>query len=180
MVERHLTLPHKFICFSDTPIKGVNCLEIPDEALKLQRNFPKLWVYSEYSGMFGRVILLDLDIVITGSLDEMFSYDGDWCGVRGFRPERKPKVSGAVVSFDHSKFHHIWEDRHQYKKHGGNERFVYGEIFKNPDTWQDLYPGKLASYKWGKPFAKDIRIIAFHDKPRPHQVTDKIVLENWR
>ena len=181
MVERNLTIPHNFVCFTDRPIKGVNWSEIPDEALKLQRNFPKLWVYSEYSGMFGRTILLDLDMVIIGSLDKMFSYNGDWCGIRGFRQEKKPKVGGGLVSFDHSKFHHIWENRGQYEKHRGKERFVYGEIFKTPDTWQDLYPNQLASYKWDKPsFHKNTRIIAFHGKPRPPQVTDKIVLENWR
>lgn len=180
MIERHLTLPYNFICFSDRPVKNVNWSEIPKEALNLNRNFTKLWVYSENNGLHGRTILFDLDMVIIGSLDEMLSYSGDWCGIRGLSKESKPKVGGGLLSFDHDKFHYIWDNRDQYKHHRGNERFVYGEIFKTPDTWQDLYPNQLASYKWGRPFHENMRIIAFHGKPRPHQVTDKIILENWR
>lgn len=63
-VERHLSLPHRFVCLSDC---DVDCQRIP-----LERSGKGFWskVQLFKPGLFdGPVLYLDLDTVICGSLD---------------------------------------------------------------------------------------------------------------
>lgn len=66
-VARHLTIPYQFGCFSDVP---VDCFRIP-----LQSNWPGWWAKLEMFRLKGKVLYLDLDSVIVGSLDEICSAD---------------------------------------------------------------------------------------------------------
>jgi hypothetical protein len=67
MVAKHLSLDHRFVCFTDSPIDGVECRP-------LEPNLPNWW--SKLSlfkpGQFsGPVLYLDLDVVITGNIDAL-------------------------------------------------------------------------------------------------------------
>lgn len=60
-VARHLTIPHRFVCLSDVP---VDCERIP-----LQTDWPHWWAKIEAFRLIGKVLYLDLDSVVVGSLD---------------------------------------------------------------------------------------------------------------
>jgi hypothetical protein len=62
-VARHLTLPHRFICLTDTP---VDCLSVP-----LSTDWPGWWAKLEVFRLAGKVLYLDLDSVVVGSLDDI-------------------------------------------------------------------------------------------------------------
>lgn len=189
-VDRNLSVPHRFICFHDRaqipwhfdrfgiefrPLKSpvwLGCL-------------PKLYVYSPEAGLSGRVILFDLDNVITGSLDDMAAYDGK-IAVRGtFRDSAIP--DGDMISFDADQCHFIWErfindvdgavDRTE-----GRERWFLRDTVGKCDHWQDIIPGQIVSYKrhcrQGLP--KDARVVSMHGVPRPHQVIADWLTEHWR
>ena len=68
----------------------------------------------------------------------------------------------------------------------GRERLLYQKLLKSEyrDHWQDLFPGKLITYKkhigTTDIIGDGVSFIAFHGKPRPHEVYSNIMIEHWR
>jgi len=82
MVARNITPPFKVVCFTDnrTGIRPeVECHDLPELGCPVPTNAPgkfrkvALWNDNLF-GLSGTALFLDLDIVITGSLDELFSF----------------------------------------------------------------------------------------------------------
>jgi len=82
MVARNTTPPFRFICFTDTD-EGVRpeveCKPLPELRGDLPRNTIGIWGKSrlwekDLGGLSGPVLFIDLDVVITGPLDDMFTY----------------------------------------------------------------------------------------------------------
>ena len=67
MVARNLSIPHRFVCLSN--------IDIPDvDVIRLKHNWPGWWSKIELFGpsiQAKRIISFDLDVLITGSLDEL-------------------------------------------------------------------------------------------------------------
>ena len=193
MLRRNSTMPYRFVCFTDrdellkTNFDDIEMVRIPEIAKNLRKNFVKFWVYAKDNGIDGRVILFDLDMIILNNIDDMLAYPGVWCGIKAFR-STVHHLGGGMVSFQKKKCEWLWDELYNNRemwemKCRGNERFVYEALLSSTtDTWQDLYPNALVSYKrqclTGIP--KDARIVAFHGKPRPHEVMDKWVKKYWR
>ena len=80
-IKRNTSSPTRLVCYTDDPNgidKGVESLPIPPLVLPERiANLPwrkmVLWA-EELPGLSGDVLFLDLDIVITGSLDDFFTY----------------------------------------------------------------------------------------------------------
>jgi hypothetical protein len=66
MVARNLSLPHRFVCLSNVEVPGV-------EVVPLRQRWPGWWAKLELFGhdLGSRVLYLDLDVLVTGSLDEI-------------------------------------------------------------------------------------------------------------
>lgn len=77
MVARNLTLPHEFVCVSDHQVEGVRTVPIDWRKHVPGTCFVRLMLRRpDIAGLLGRRILsLDLDCVITGSLDKIVSRD---------------------------------------------------------------------------------------------------------
>ncbi|WP_339108960.1 glycosyl transferase [Thioclava sp. GXIMD4216] len=97
MVARNITPPFTFTCFCDNPegirpeVKTEPLPEIPVEIPKTRKGiWPKARLWGPKLGsLTGNVLFLDLDLVITGSLDDLFTY-GDPDGVVLSRNPAKP------------------------------------------------------------------------------------------
>lgn len=63
-VEKHLTIPHKFVCYTDTPIKDMPIRLLSED---LPGWFSKFEVFKE----IGPALYLDLDTVVTGEIDSL-------------------------------------------------------------------------------------------------------------
>ncbi|CAM9785643.1 unnamed protein product [Chrysoparadoxa australica] len=84
-VRRHLHLPHKFVCFTDDK-EGIGEMAeaevqvearlLPTTASALSGWWAKAAVFSAEAGLTGRIVYIDLDTVITGSLERICSYSG--------------------------------------------------------------------------------------------------------
>ncbi|AXQ95953.1 glycosyl transferase (plasmid) [Cereibacter azotoformans] len=82
MVARNITPPFTFTCFTDndTGIRPeVDCQPLPPLDFVMPKNtkgkWPKARLWSPTLGsLTGPVLFLDLDLVITGSLDDFFTY----------------------------------------------------------------------------------------------------------
>ena len=60
----------------------------------------------------------------------------------------------------------------------GDQEWEYYMLYKN-NVKVGYYPeGWLASYRYG--FDSKARVIVFHGEPKPEQVSDEIVMRNWR
>lgn len=184
MVERNLTIPHEFVCVTEKPVEGVTCLP-------LVCDLPHWWqkVGLLQRGLFpGWNLYLDLDVVITGSIDPMVDFVmGDysrlWMRDDFSYSLRKPKQGlsekdreylGGVGTCNSSVM--IW------KGDAASEAF---DKF-TPDVMQrqhgdqnwitkTLYPNKVGllpdemvgSYKYGQLRNEAIRpVMVFHGNPK--------------
>ncbi|MDH2328450.1 glycosyl transferase [Cereibacter sp. SYSU M97828] len=82
MVARNITPPFSFTCFCDNPDgirPEVDCQPLPEIDYKLPVTKKGIWPKSRLWGerlgtLEGPVLFMDLDLVITGSLDDFFTY----------------------------------------------------------------------------------------------------------
>lgn len=82
MVARNITPPFTFTCFTDNPSgihPAVICEELPQIDYEIPKTKRGIWPKSRLWGaklgsLSGVVLFLDLDLVITGSLDDFFTF----------------------------------------------------------------------------------------------------------
>lgn len=200
-VMRNLSLPHNFICFMDeyniikynakTFMKHLGIEVRTLHAYSWVGKFPKLYAYNRFANLEGRVLILDLDTVVTGNLNEIASYRGDFCVRAWFKgiPKNEWVPDGDMIAFEansktakHIDYHFNTYLNHLEVLYEGRERLVLKKFVPNSDMWQKLYPGQIVSYKNDclKGLPENARLVSFHGDPRPHVVQEKWVLENWR
>lgn len=125
MVKRHLPLPHKFICVTDETegfSEGVELLKTPSAAKSLGdmpspegRSFPscyrRLWMFSEEARLLGdRVLLLDIDCLVVGSLLPLVERDEDFVGWRPNYKWGNERIGGGTWLLRTGTHTHIWEE----------------------------------------------------------------------
>lgn len=85
MVARNITPPFTFTCFTDSR-EGirpeVRCFDLPPLPAQMPENSPGKWRKSSLWGaqlgdLEGPVLFLDLDLIVTGSLDPFFEQGGE-------------------------------------------------------------------------------------------------------
>ncbi|WP_442772082.1 glycosyl transferase [Paenirhodobacter enshiensis] len=82
MVARNITPPFRFTCFTDN-FAGirpeVDCQPLPEIPVEIPKTKRGIWPKARLWGpklgdLTGNVLFLDLDLIVTGSLDDLFSY----------------------------------------------------------------------------------------------------------
>lgn len=179
-VSRHLSLPHRFVCFTDD-WRGLNC-----QAEELPRGLSGWWnklALFRHKLFHHPVLYFDLDTVIVGSLDQIAAYSGPFAILRDFyRPDG---WQSAVMAWngDHS---HLWAKFLAAGcpgVEGGDQAWIEQQLGFEPDIWQDKLPGQFVSYKvdcFYAPPPDVARVVCFHGLPRPHDVKRKWVRDAWR
>jgi len=173
MVERNLSHPHTFT-------------EVTERDLPQGREgwFNKLYLLEMFDGP---VLYLDLDLVITGSIDVLVEYGmslpdriwarDDW-SYSVLRDEHgREKTINSSVMFWHGKKDMHGAEQLIASTHG--DQGIITQLF-----WPDhiaLLPGHLIkSYKYdylqGKGHSP---VCVFHGKPKPHEVSEGWVIEHW-
>ena len=156
-VESHLTIPHRFRIFESTEASWW---------AKLEMFRPDAFPAGE------RVLYLDLDSIVTGSLDDIATYAGPFACLRDFY--RPWGLGSGVMLWEHGTCNDLWSEwdaKGRPKLKGGDQAWV--EVMR-PDAvrLQDQFPGQFASWKrdcvTGIPAGT--RVVCFHGKPRPHEV----------
>ena len=101
MVAKNLSVLHRFVCLTDDAEGLAQGIEIMPLPKGLDGWWNKLALFQP--GRFeGRVIYLDLDVCVTGNLDELASRDGiikDW-HLEGY--------NSSVISWEAGKLDHLW------------------------------------------------------------------------
>jgi hypothetical protein len=205
MIQRHLTLPYRFICLTDDPRGLQSGIEhSPFEEKSLRTWFTKMEIFKPPAVINDRILFLDLDTVIIRNIDDIARYSGKFAILYDLYLHPKPPVSqgrgwlgSAIMSFDPTYTEFIWTDFSKnlsghMSRFAGDQQFI-GNVFHSrniqPDIWQDLFPGKFLSYKRHQLEGKDpikhyprASIVCFHGKPRPHEVVDRVkwMKEHWK
>ena len=209
MISRHLTLPHRFICFTENP-QGLNpsieTRPLPEDE-NLQGWWWKLYVFKQGHFSSGDInFFIDLDMVIIRNIDKLFEYlPGEFIGLQNLNRvfNRYPQSLGsAVLRWPAETYCDIWDE---FKKNIKNAKTLHGDqdwIWKLYQSKIKFFPRDwIISYKWearehrelvrvngrlnfinkrNPSIPSDTSILAFHGSPDPHEVTDDVILDNWR
>ena len=205
MVERHLTVPHRFICFTDNTViaqrKEFRRTNI--EFRQFKRHdfngwFNKLQLFSPQSGLEGDTLYMDLDIVIMKNID-CFATIGEsknFVGMNDFNPTTG-LFNSSIMRFNnqyHSKL--IWDEymkrRSEFVRMHGDQEIISALIKKHedtisfPDEWTQSYKwynreGKrYHSTKWTYEQDPNAKVCVFHGNPNPAESTQEWVKELWK
>lgn len=176
----------RFVCFTDNP-EGLNeRIVVKSLPEGLNGWFNKLYLFSPDAFEAGeRVLYFDLDTVITGWLDDIAAYKGDFAILRDYY--RLGGLQSSVMAWEAGKADFIWNDWLASGKpevNGGDQAWietVTNFICFKPDILQDLFRGDFVSYKVhclnGLPL--DSKVVVFHGQPRPHEAQDEWVQKIW-
>lgn len=178
-VARNLSCAHEFWCFTDDPApyaSGIVKRALPQEGLAGWWN--KIALFKP--GVFpegARVLYLDLDTLITGSLDDIARYDGRFAMLGQFFDNVSPIFAGpqsGVMAWEAGFGEHIWQtyvNADYPDLPGGDQAFIRQVLMSPPDLWQERHPGRIVSFKQVGGLVPDGAAIAcFHGKPAMHEV----------
>lgn len=210
MVERNLTMPHKFICYTEDPT-GVD-KHIETRPLPAMRNVSGWWFkpmfFDPSLGLDGTILFLDLDIIIFKNINHLFEYrPGTFLIIRDFNRyllKQHKKFNSSVFRLQAGQHSHVYQEFKQrpqqvMSRFMGDQDWLYHKIKDNFDYWPDEW---IQSYKWemrrrapldkapkgerdfvsqGDPnILNDTAIAVFHGDPCPHYCKDDWVKEHWK
>ena len=156
MVKRNCTLDIEFVCLTEDDAGIYDNITILPLPKGLVGWWCKPYVFSNELPLNGTVLYMDLDVVIAGNIDKLFTYSpGHWCTIRDFtRVQRSnwQRYNSSVVRFDTGSLDFVWEKyvqdpRKIQKQFFGDQDYLYDVTYKQkramlyPDSW-------LLSWKW--------------------------------
>lgn len=107
MVARHLSRPHRFVCFTDDAAgldDGIETRPMPDIPVPLHRQvspWRKLALLANpLADLAGPTLFLDLDLVIVDSIDPFFETEGRLCIIENWTTRGRGIGNSSVFRFD--------------------------------------------------------------------------------
>lgn len=198
MVGRHLSLPFRFVCSTDDPSgigPGVEIRPLPDFHVPEARQrspWRKVSVFAEnFCGLSGKCLFLDLDVVVTGPLDEIATYTNRIGIAENWTQPGKGIGNSSVFTFEIGKFAYIvrrYEETVEtlFDRFPNSQTFVSrtaaerGDLHFFPRAWVRSFkvnclPGGPLNWLLTPRLPEDARIIAFHGHPKPHEA----IMGDW-
>jgi hypothetical protein len=145
-----------------------------------------------------RAILVGLDTVAVGDLSDIEGAveQTGACHILPLDPYRKPLVCNGVVGVNHDTSQTIWFtwaagrargdlDSSTYKMFGNFSEMVWLRHNSPPSAlWDRVTPGQIESYKCSvrkrEGLTEATRMVYFHGRPKPHQISDDWLKRNWK
>ena len=142
----------------------------------------------------GRRLTIGLDTIITGSLDDIFDWDlGDHKIGVCQDPYWPQEICNAITISEPSFSKEFWEywinNEEEVMKNcdlfpgSPSEMIVLRSLYGNSPRVDTIFKGRILSYKahirdhWDR--LANTSIVYFHGSPKPHQVNEEWVKENW-
>ena len=186
-VARHLSTPHRFVAFSDVPV--------PCDRIPLRHDWPGWWSKLElFAEPFDDTVLyFDLDSVPVGSLDAIAAHPHRFTMAHEFY---RPHLLCSTAMAWRGDYSHIYDAfaadpvalAYHYDKvlpasgRVGDQAFIEDRT-SGADTFRDLFGERsIASYKVHHCQAvppADAAVVAFHGRPKPHEITTGWVPKLW-
>lgn len=184
-VERHLSVPHRFVVLTDTPVEGVTCFA-------LEHDWPGWWAKVELfrPGVIqGPTLYLDLDTVLVGSIDGLSDLPYDFAMMRNIWQAHMP---GSAVMWFRKAPHKVYEMfkgqaeyvMDEYINRGGpymgDQAFIWDALDRKV-SYIDECPGLIRSYRrhCQEGIPEGCSLVAFGGAMKPNNVDAKWVKESW-
>jgi hypothetical protein len=175
----------RFYCLTDGPA-GLerDIITLPVSPL-CEGWWHKIYLFSWDHGIAARLLYMDIDMVVTGSLEDFLRYDGDFA--TGSRFNRPAQINSTVMSIPPGYGRQVWNTFVGYRSmvmrsFGGDSRFLESIIGSRTRRSQEMFPGQLVSYKKhvrGGSLPEGARLVSFHGKPDPEDVDEDFVKRFW-
>jgi hypothetical protein len=199
-LRRHLKQPFRFLLMTDRAISinGVaECYPIPDPHLtKIKGCFARLRMFDpEWQRglrLHGRIVCLDLDVVITGQLDALFNRVEPIILFSGANSSNPCPYNNSVFMFQAGAYPELWTDfsldvlptlrRYDFPDDQG---WFWTKI-PSAATWKvgsssGIYAFQKPGWPSGNKLPHDARIVAFPGHRDPAQFTHlPWIKEHWR
>ncbi len=195
MVEKNLTIPHRFVCFTDNGDglnEGIEVRPLPEMSLDKslpERGWRKLTVFQEkLADLEGQALFLDLDIVIAGNIDGFFEAEGEFLIIKDWDFPKDVIGNSSVFRFEIGKYPDVLDyfvnNGEKVRSEVRNEQAYLSYkmhekgILKYWDkSWcvsfkrQCLHKFPL-NYFMEPKFPENAKIIIFHGRPTPEQACE--------
>lgn len=198
MVKRNLTHPFRFLCFTDDPnqihpeveIHPLPEIEVPEGYR--QSPWRKLSLFKkDLAGLSGQNLFLDLDLILTDSIDCFFDFKGkdDFCIIENWTQAGQGIGNSSVFRFESNAYDFIFEsyakDPLKICKCYDNEQIFLSRKIQEaeksflfwPETWcrsfkrHAMSPFPLAWIR--EPRIPDgTKILVFHGNPKPDEAAE--------
>jgi len=190
MVERHLSLPFRLVCFTENgegirdevEIQPLPELDLPANAP--ERGWRKLTVFKDgFGGLTGKTLFLDLDVLIVDNIDEFFTIKGDFLIAHDKKNPIKIEGNSSVFRFEIGKYPQVLEyfeqNADQVKSEVRHEQAYLsreihqlGKLEYWPDEWVPSFkyrccPSWIKSWFQSPSIPRGAKIILFHGLPNP-------------
>jgi len=195
MVMRHTARPTRLVCYADQN-DGINpnvevyplpFIELPEWPRWKPWRKVSLW-QKELEGISGEVLFLDLDIVVTGSLDGFFDYKpGHFCVARNWT-SRERIGNTSVYRFTVGSHTYLYDRvmadwQSVFNRHRNSQTFISREITDMefwPDEWcksfkHSLLPSWPLNWFMVPELPPGTKVVAFTGKPDP----DEAMVGRW-
>jgi len=190
MVRRHVSGDLRFVCFTDDGSEldaGIEALPLPEMELPhaiAWTPWRKLALWqAELFDLAGDVLFLDLDIVVTGSLDEFFTHSpGEYCVIHNWTQPHKTVGNTSVFRFPVGKHTHIYDrmaadPEGVLAQYGIEQQYISGEIDNQvfwPAQWcvsfkHSCVPAWPLNFLRVPSMPENARIVVFSGYPDPDQ-----------
>lgn len=201
MVQRNTNRESRFICFSDDSkgyLPGIELFPLPEiEIPEFIRWKPwrkvSLWK-SDLIDLSGNVLFLDLDVVVTGSIDDFFDYQPacTFCVIENWTQTGARIGNTSVYRFTvgaHSYLYdHLVDNTDDVlSRYPNSQTYISREINEMvfwPREWCLGFKSSILP-KWPMNFfirpslPPDVKIVAFPGKPDPAEARDGIWPAKW-
>ncbi|MDR1958974.1 MAG: hypothetical protein LBQ54_08020 [Planctomycetaceae bacterium] len=190
MVRRHLTRPHRFVCFTEDAaglnpeieVRPLPELDIPPHLP--ERGWRKLTVFGEkLADLEGTALYLDLDIVILDSLEPFFEVPGEFRIIKDWDFPQDLIGNSSVFRFEIGQYPDILDNfiknRESIRqKHRNEQAYLSYAIAEKgildywPEEWCRSFKRSCLSrfpkcYFTVPKKPKNAKIVVFHGNPNP-------------
>jgi hypothetical protein len=184
MVKRNLSIPYRFVCLTEDTkgiAPGIETLPLPDMEIDgLTGWWHKISMFRPtVHDLEGQTLFLDLDVVITGSLDCFFDLPGDFCIIKDWAYKSRRMWNSSVFRLEIGKQTNVYEEfirkgpDNVMKKLHGDQNFIT-EVITDATVWPADW---CQSYKYHCCVPRDTtphlpdgaKILIFHGKPDHHE-----------
>ena len=214
-VARFMRRPFRFLCFTDRAagiIRGVEVHPLPvepfeAEMVRLMTEPKRKGAWRKISlfrpglaGMRGPVLGFDIDVAITGPLDDLMEFaPGKMCMRQEWREARRglPGGHGSVFRYDAALHGYLYEEfaadplgaaeraRYSEQKYTSATTQAHGDFAYFPPHWiqsfkRNAIPWPPFNYLVEPRLPPDTRVMCFHGTPKMEEAVAGYRAEWWR
>lgn len=159
MVERNLTIPHRFVCVTDQDIDDIETVRIDWQKHVPGTVFVRLMQRRpDYGEIIGgdRIFNLDIDVVITGNIDDIVSRTEPsvWWRNPNFGQPRRAFYQSSIQLFNAGHHSALWSD---FDPIWTPQNMRFREPWKKPQSVNHRFGGAEQAWiseriSWDEPF----------------------------